>query len=125
MTDALRGACVPGDLVLLGRLVANLIDNAVGTIRPGGWIQVATGAGRAERPPGRGQRRACRIPPDAVGPLFEPFRRLGGRAGAADRGTGLGLSIVASVAIAHHGTATARGAACGLEVTVALPARPS
>jgi signal transduction histidine kinase len=57
--------------------------------------------------------------------LFEPFRRLDGPAGSGP-GTGLGLSIVRSVAIAHHGTVTARSRpAGGLEVAVLLPGAPA
>jgi signal transduction histidine kinase len=124
VTAALEAAPTSGDLVLLGRLVGNLIDNAIRHNPPGGWIQVASG---------QRDGTACLavanggpvIPPDAVEPLFEPFRRLGGRAGA-DGGSGLGLSIVASVASAHQGTATARGLpAGGLEVTVTLPGHPA
>ena len=64
------------------------------------------------------------IPAEAVGPLFEPFRRLSGRAGPGP-GSGLGLSIVASVTAAHQGTVAARGLpAGGLEVTVTLPGAP-
>ena len=56
--------------------------------------------------------------------LFEPFRRLSGRAGPPD-GTGLGLSIVRSVAVAHHGQVTARQRPTGgLEVAVLLPVHP-
>jgi signal transduction histidine kinase len=124
VTAALEAAPTSGDLVLLGRLVANLIDNAVRHNPPGGWIQVASGH-RGDTAYLTVANGGPVIPPDAVGPLFEPFRRLGGRAGA-DGGSGLGLSIVASVAIAHQGTATARGLpAGGLEVTVALPGRPA
>jgi signal transduction histidine kinase len=123
LTAALEAAPTSGDLVLLGRLVGNLIDNAIRHNPPGGWIQVASGlrGGAAYLAVANG---GPVIPPDAVGPLFEPFRRLGGRTGAG-RGSGLGLSIVASVAAAHQGTATARGLpAGGLEVSVTLPARP-
>jgi len=50
------------------------------------------GAGLAPGGPGPVQ-----VPADQVTGLFEPFRRLSGRAGS-PLGTGLGLSIVASVA---------------------------
>jgi signal transduction histidine kinase len=63
------------------------------------------------------------IPPDQVGTLFEPFRRLEPDRTGSDRGAGLGLSIVRSVATAHGGHATARALPDGgLEVTVELPA---
>src|SRR5262249_41569987 len=64
------------------------------------------------------------IPEEVVPSLFDPFRRLSGRAGAAE-GTGFGLSIVRSVASAPPGpgTAPARPAG-GLEACVLLPAQP-
>jgi signal transduction histidine kinase len=66
------------------------------------------------------------IPPEQVGGLFEPFRRLGGDRTGSDRGAGLGLSIVRSVAAAHGGTASARAIpGGGLEVTVEVPAARS
>jgi len=60
--------------------------------------------------------------PAELGPaLFEPFRRLGERAGSPD-GTGLGLSVVRPVALAHRGHATVRPRpAGGLDVMVSLP----
>ena len=118
---ALRPAQVTGDRVLLERLVSNLIDNAVQHNVAGGWVLASTKqeAGSAELTVASSGRL---IPADQVGGLFEPFRRLAGRAGS-QSGTGLGLSIVASVARAHDGwaKATARPDG-GLEVHVRLPA---
>ena len=63
------------------------------------------------------------IPADQVAALFEPFRRLFGRA-ATRSGTGLGLSIVASVAKAHGGLTEAHARPDGdLEVQVKIPAQ--
>ena len=117
---ALQPAEAVGDPVLVERLVTNLIDNAIRYNVPNGWVQVATGTrdGTAFIDVANG---GPLIPAELVPSLFEPFRRLSERAGSPD-GTGLGLSIVRSVAIAHHGQATARHLpAGGLEVSVALP----
>jgi signal transduction histidine kinase len=117
---ALEPAPAVGNPVLVERLVTNLIDNAVRHNVPDGWVQVATGtrAGMAFIDVANG---GPLIPPELVPSLFEPFRRLSGRAGSPD-GTGLGLSIVRSVALAHRGQATARPRpAGGLEITVSLP----
>jgi signal transduction histidine kinase len=123
---ALQPAPTHGDLVLLDRLVANLVDNAVQHNTPGGWIQVATGVrdGLAQLTVTNG---GPAIGEDVAPLLFEPFRRVNGHQmgdGACGRpGTGLGLSIVRSVAIAHQGTVSARSrAAGGLDVSVVLPA---
>ena len=118
---ALQDVQVPGDRVLLERLVSNLIDNAVRHNVTGGWVLASTrnDAGFAELVVASGGEL---IPPDQVTGLFEPFRRLSGRIGSRS-GSGLGLSIVASVAKAHGGYAQARARPDGgLEVQVRLPA---
>jgi signal transduction histidine kinase len=116
----LQPAQVTGDRVLIERLVTNLIDNAVRHNVPGGWVQAATRCGT-----GFAQLAITNsgepIPPDEVNGLFEPFRRLSGRAGS-QPGTGLGLSIVASVARAHGGRAEAHARpGGGLDVQIRLP----
>jgi signal transduction histidine kinase len=124
LETALQPAPTCGDLVLLDRLAANLVDNAVRHNTAGGWIQVATGTrdGQACLTVTNG---GAVIGEDVTSLLFEPFRRLGGP-GASGPGTGLGLSIVRSVALAHHGTVTARSQpAGGLEVAVLLPGAPA
>jgi signal transduction histidine kinase len=72
---ALERAQVRGDRVLLERLVSNLIDNAVRHNVPGGWVLASI-----RRHPGRVEL----IPAGQVAALFEPFRRLCGRAGQTD-----------------------------------------
>jgi len=124
LQTALQPAPTRGDLVLLDRLVANLVDNAVRHNAAGGWIQVATGmrGGQAYLTVTNG---GPVIGEDMTPLLFEPFRRLCVPAGSAP-GTGLGLSIVRSVATAHHGTVMARGRpAGGLDVSVLLPGLPA
>jgi signal transduction histidine kinase len=112
-------ALVRGDPALLDRLAANLIDNAVRHNHPGGLIEVRTGTqgGVATL---RVVNTGPVVPPEEVGALFEPFRRLTpGRTGK--DGHGLGLSIVAAVTAAHHGTRTACSRpGGGLDVTIAF-----
>ncbi len=121
---ALQAAPTRGDTVLLDRLVANLVDNAVRHNPPGGWVQVATGM-RGTSAFLAVSNGGAKIAEDLTPELFEPFRRLDGHAGPT-QGAGLGLSIVRSVAIAHHGEVTARSRpAGGLEVSVLLPAEPA
>jgi signal transduction histidine kinase len=90
-----------GDRVLLERLAANLLDNAVRYNVSGGSIRVVTGTGN-----GMSYITVTNtgplVPKSAVPSLFEPFTRLDGPAGNR-QGVGLGLSIVTSVVAAHHG----------------------
>ncbi|MCU1491736.1 MAG: hypothetical protein JWM85_3141 [Acidimicrobiaceae bacterium] len=95
-----------GDRVLVERLVANLVDNAVRYNHRGGWARVVTG--RVEhRPFIEVQNTGQQLPEEIVPGLFEPFRRLDDRV-ESPGGSGLGLSIVASVAAAHRGSVVAR-----------------
>ncbi len=120
LETALTAAPTHGDLVLLDRMVANLVDNAVRHNQPGGWIQVATGL-RGDAVYLAVTNGGPAIEPDLAALLFEPFRRLCDPA-AGPAGAGLGLSIVRSVAVAHHGDVIARARpAGGLDVSVLLP----
>jgi signal transduction histidine kinase len=112
---------VRGHRELLGRLVDNLVDNAITHNVPGGWIDVRLARAGSEvvfivASSGR------TVPPEAAESVFEPFRRVTDRTGSA-RGAGLGLSIVRSVAAAHGGTVAGQPVeGGGLTVTVRLPA---
>jgi signal transduction histidine kinase len=115
---------VPGDPLLLERLLANLVGNAIKYNQPGGWVEVeVTPQHRAALTVSNtGQY----VPAEEVSALFEPFRRL-----TADRtdhggGAGLGLSIVRSITAAHGGTVRARPRpGGGLIVQIDLPAPSS
>jgi len=123
VTSALAPAPAVGDPVLVERLVANLIDNAVRHNVADGWVKVSTGDsdGMAFISVANG---GPVIEETEVASLFEPFRRLCPHQGpGAPSGVGLGLSIVQSVVTAHHGHVTARPqAGGGLAVLVLLPA---
>jgi signal transduction histidine kinase len=117
----LDAAPISGDPALIGRLVANLLDNAVAHNVPGGTIAVHTGRGDAASVltvanPG------VPIAPERIDGLFEPFQR-GGDERTGDGGHyGLGLSIVRAIAAAHGASATAAaGPVGGLTVTVRFP----
>jgi signal transduction histidine kinase len=109
-----------GDRVLLERLVANLVDNAVHYNRPGGSVTVLAGSDHDESYI-TVTNTGPTVPASLVDSLFEPFTRLDGRAGNG-QGVGLGLSIVASVVKAHRGrliaTALPNG---GMNISVRLP----
>ena len=101
-----RPAPLLGDKLLAGRLVANLVGNAVRHNVAGGTVEISTAAmgGRAVLAVAN---TGPAIPPDGVARLFQPFIRLDGRRARQDSGHGLGLSIVSAIAAAHGGAITA------------------
>jgi signal transduction histidine kinase len=109
---------VPGDRVLLERLVSNLVHNAIKYNEPGGTVEVVV----ADEPALSIQNTGQTVPSEVVPALFEPFRRLTAERTHQRDGAGLGLSIVRSIVTAHNGTVSASpGENGGLRVTVALP----
>jgi len=119
VTADLHAAPVRGDRRLLERLVANLVENAVGHNRPGGRVSVTT-ATRDGHSVVDVVNDGDVLDPETLPRLLEPFQRID--RGARSDGAGLGLSIVRSVAHAHGGAISL--AACpdgGLRATVTLP----
>ncbi|WP_033337363.1 sensor histidine kinase [Catenuloplanes japonicus] len=118
LVRSLRPRTVPGDDVLLERLVRNLVHNAILYNAPGGSVHVEVGDSPALIVTNTGPP----VPAADVGRLFEPFTRL-----ATDRmdhsgGSGLGLAIARSIVAAHDGVITAEpGPAGGLRITVMFP----
>jgi signal transduction histidine kinase len=116
---SLEPAMTSGDHVLLERLAANLIDNALRYNTPNGdlWLTTDTVDGQAALVVAN---TGPVIDRKALHRLFEPFQRLHDRIGS--DGFGLGLAIVSSITTAHHGTVTAEPRpGGGLTVTVTMP----
>jgi signal transduction histidine kinase len=118
MHTSLSPRVVPGEAVLLERLVTNLVRNAITyNVKPG-EVSVSVGAAPALVVENSGTPVAA----ESVAGLFEPFRR-----GTAERtyhggGAGLGLTIVRSICQAHDGSVDARAQPDGgLRVEVTLP----
>ena len=114
-------ATLDGDPLLVERLVANLVANAVRHNVAGGRAEV-----RTEVTNGRAVLSVTNtgplIPPAEVERLFQPFQRLDPRRASYTDGHGLGLSIVRAIAIAHHADITAcPGPDGGLSVSVTFP----
>ena len=111
-------ATLDGDPLLVERLVANLVANAVRHNVAGGRAEIRTGVSN-----GRAVLSVTNtgplIPPAEVERLFQPFQRLDPRRATYADGHGLGLSIVRAIAIAHHADITAcPGPDGGLSVSV-------
>jgi signal transduction histidine kinase len=111
-----------GDLPLVERLAANLVDNALRHNLAGGWVEVSAGtqAGHAilsvtnTGPP---------VPQPEIPRLFQPFQRLGTARTGSGTSPGLGLSIVDAIAKAHGARIRARPlSGGGLAVQVRFPA---
>ncbi|MEW2521611.1 sensor histidine kinase [Actinacidiphila alni] len=123
--DTETGCAVGGNAALLGRLVANLLDNAITYNHPGGRVEIAV---HRDSPHGEGvivlevENTGPQVDAETTERLFEPFYRQRSRIASDRAGHGLGLAIVHSIALAHHGTADARANPDGgLTVRVELP----
>jgi len=111
---------VRGDASALGRVVANLVDNAVRHARSQVLVDV-----RAQ-----GDQVVLTVDDDGPGVagadrdrVFERFTRLDEARGRDAGGSGLGLAIVRDVVVAHGGTiGLAQAPAGGLRAVVRLPA---
>ncbi|WP_304450814.1 cell wall metabolism sensor histidine kinase WalK [Nocardiopsis sp. YSL2] len=120
----LRPGAVVGDPVLLERLAANLVENALKYNVEDGEITVRSGMYEGV-PAIQVENSGKVIPAYEIEGLFEPFRRGSGDRVGSGRSAGLGLSIVRSVVRAHEGVVTAwPRAGGGLVITVCLPLAP-
>ncbi len=116
-------ASLDGELV--GRVIQQLLDNAVKFTPPGGRIRVTTAALDAA---GGGARVVVEdsgpgIAPEHLAHVFEPFYRAD-QARSRGTGTGLGLAMVAALVRLHGGTiraSNAAGAAGGARFEIELP----
>jgi signal transduction histidine kinase len=114
-------APLDGDPLLVERLAANLVTNAVRHNIPGGRVEVRTGVEDGEAVLSVTNTGPL-VPPTEVDRIFQPFQRLDRRRANYKDGHGLGLSIVRAIATAHHAAITARPRPDGgLFVSVIFP----
>ena len=120
----LEPAVISGDPVLAGRLIANLVDNAIRYNLPGGdiWITTRTTAGGTQLTVAN---TGPVISPADASRIFQPFQRLHDR--TSQDGSGLGLAIVDSIAAIHGATTDARpnpGGGLVVDITFPPPGQP-
>jgi signal transduction histidine kinase len=120
--SSLATASANGDPILIERLVANLVDNALRHNVVNGRLQVGT-----ETRDGKAVLSVANtgpvVPAMVVERLFEPFQRLGSDRTGPREGVGLGLSIVRAIADAHDAAVRIRPRPeGGLDIEVAFPA---
>lgn len=118
---SLSPAPLLGDPDLIGRLTANLLDNAVQHNIRGGTIEIATGIAD-----GRAVLSVASsgpvIPAADLDRLFRPFQRLVTTRTSNDTGHGLGLSIVQAITTAHGAVLTAAAPQQGgLHIEIGFP----
>jgi signal transduction histidine kinase len=121
-TITLELARTTGDPLLVERLAANLVANAVRHNIAGGRVDVRTytAAGRAVLTIAN---TGPLIPAGDLTRLFQPFEQGSCRTGRPADGLGLGLTIVQAIAHAHDATVTTRARTRGgLRIEVAFPA---
>jgi two-component system sensor histidine kinase TctE len=119
LADA-KHLCVKGSPLMLGEMIANLIDNAIRYTPPGGRIQVEAG----------GDEENARVTVRDDGPgipeaeRLQVLNRFYRGTTATDAGSGLGLAIVQEIALAHGGRLMLRPSlsdGTGVSATVELP----
>ncbi|WP_448061775.1 sensor histidine kinase [Cellulomonas hominis] len=122
VTARVGAARTTGDPVLVRRLVANLLTNAVQHNEDGGWVDVDLVSPPAgDRARLRVENTGTPIAPESVRTLLEPFARGAGR--TSGPGHGLGLALVDRIVAVHGGTLTLEPRpGGGLVVLVDLPA---
>ncbi|MBS0292187.1 MAG: sensor histidine kinase N-terminal domain-containing protein [Proteobacteria bacterium] len=104
MEPIAQAAVVPGNALLLGEMIVNLIDNAVAYTQAGGHVAVRLAVADAvvlevqDDGPG--------IPPEEREHVFERFYRSPSAIASNPSGSGLGLAIVRDIAAGHGATVT-------------------
>ncbi len=121
---SLEPAPIAGDRRLIGRLVSNLVDNALRHNVPGGTARIVVRAGAGDVDLAVINTGPV-VPAGEVDRLLQPFQRLAGDRVGHGEGLGLGLSIVAAIANAHDAALEVKpGADGGLEISVRFERAP-
>jgi signal transduction histidine kinase len=121
-TTALEPARTTGDPLLVKRLVANLVENAIRHNMPAGRLDLATYTASGQAIFTIANTGPV-IPAGELTLLFEPFQRRSSREGCSADGVGLGLAIVEAIASAHDAMVNAESpTGGGLRIAIGFPA---
>ena len=112
-------ASVEGDVFLLRRAFANLVDNAIDFSPRDGVVTLALQR-RGRSVDAIVQDQGPGIPDYAEAKVFEKFYSLA-RPHSNKKSTGLGLSFVKEIAELHHGRVSLKNADGGARATLSLP----
>ncbi|MEO6533184.1 MAG: HAMP domain-containing sensor histidine kinase [Pseudolysinimonas sp.] len=119
-SELAAGSRYPLDRATLGRLLDNLLSNAIAAIGHGGSIQVDLestehGLALTVRDDGPG------VPDSFLPRAFDRFSRPDDSRSSQSGGSGLGLALVKAIAVGSGGDVTIRNREPGLEVRVTIP----
>jgi signal transduction histidine kinase len=121
---SLEPVAIAGDRRLIGRLVSNLVDNALRYNIPGGTARIVVRAEASDVDLAVINTGPV-VPAAEVDRLLQPFQRLAGARVGHGESLGLGLSIVAAIANAHNAALEVKpGAHGGLEVNARFARAP-
>jgi len=115
---SLEPAPIAGDRRLVGRLVSNLVDNALRHNVAGGSARIVVRTRTTDVDLAVANTGPV-VAAEEVARLLAPFQRVAGARVGHGEGLGLGLSIVAAIANAHDAPLEVKpGAHGGLEISV-------
>lgn len=113
-----------GDPVLIQRLLANLINNAIEASSPGDTVHISASLHRGTQVAITVADRGCGVQPENIRRIFEPYFTTKDT-GDDVRGIGLGLAICQKIADLHGGEIEVKNLSPkGTAFTVILPLRP-
>ena len=116
---------VTADGVLLQRMLANLVSNAIDASAAGPNVTLTASAARTGWLRLQVTDEGCGIPPGVIERIFDPYFTTK-EFGEDVRGFGLGLTISQKIVHLHRGTIGAKsGPGRGTVITVEIPTMPA
>lgn len=124
-TQASAGLPLTADSVLLQRMLANLVNNAIDASRAGQTVVLSATTGRAGWVRFEVTDHGCGIPSENLSRIFDPYFTTK-EFGDDVRGFGLGLTICQKIVHLHGGTISVTSqSGSGTTILVELPVNPT